>query len=738
VTTTSTGTAAADPKLAAIREFTAAGYALIPLCSYSVAHEHMTDGGMQPCKTPGKVPVGKNWRATAPGSYTPETLAQGNYGVLLLPGDLVIDVDPRNFKPGDKPLQRLMADIGAPLKTLVVRTGGGGWHIYLRKPADILVRNSLKEYPGIEFKSHGRQVVGPGSQHISGKKYEVASGAIHEITEAPPVLLALISRPQAVFDDVGTGDYVNDAPTQARYLDYLQHQAPTSGSYVVACRGRDLGLPPAITLELMNEAWNPRRASGPRSLEELRVRVEHAYRYARGAVGNAHPAAAFDAIVTETPKKKEEEGPLAWNTGPQGQVLKTFNNLMNYLRDPKYGLRGVFGYNEFTGRNEFTNPAPWHRGRMPAAKGVGDKDLKMLKGYLASSCGYDTNIQSIEEAVTNVSDRHSFHPVREYLESLKWDGVKRLDFWMHDYLGALDGGFPEYLAAVSRKVLCAAVMRVMRPGIEFHHVVVLEGAQDLGKSATCKILAGPWGSDATVDPHDRDTVDQMQGRWICEMAEMETLRRTDEDALKAFITRSTDRVRLAYGRTTGEFARQSIFIATKNPGVDGTYLKDSTGNRRWWPVRLEPRVTATNRLGQIDFRGLKEARNQLFAEAMHAVKTEPGEKLSMDTPLLKEQAKAVVSRRHAEHSWTEAIAAWLEKCDATPEMRRDFWTTREIFVNALTSPDRALDRRSEIAIGEVMRSLGWTATVKWLGRPVRGYERKTEDEKALDKVAAEL
>jgi predicted P-loop ATPase len=492
---------------------------------------------------------------------------------------------------------------------------------------------------------------------------------------------------------------------------------------------------------LMFEAWNPRRANGPRTIEELRSRVEHAYKYAKGAVGSASPQAAFDTLPVIEAVKKEEEKPLAWNTGPQGQLLKTFNNLMNFVKSPTHGLKHVFAYNEFTGRNEFVSPAPWHKGRFPKFPGVGDTDLKLLKGYIASNCGFDATVQTIEEAVTNVAYKERFHPVRDYLEKLEWDGKPRINTWMKDYLGAVDGGYPEYLEAVSWKILTAAVLRVMHPGVDFHHVPVLEGPQDLGKSATCSILGGEWSSDAPIDPHSRDTVDQMQGRWICEMAEMEQLRKVDEDALKAFITRRTDRVRLAYGRATGEFPRQSIFIATKNPGPDGTYLKDTTGNRRWWPVRLAP-APGANGLGQIDFKGLTAARNQLFAEAFVRAKAiKHHRELSMDTPLLKEQAKAVVAQRHAEHEWTEAIASWIERCDDKPETRRDFLTTRDIFGEALMAPDRALDRKSALAVAQVMRGIGWLPSVKWIaGRSVRGYERTAAaaSHPTLDDVAALL
>lgn len=694
------------PKVAAIRALIAADYVLIPLYK-------------------GKNPGFDGWEETAPGQYGETDLAARNYGVVLKPGDLVVDIDPRNFASGDNPVKRLIEKLGQPLKSWTIKTGGGGYHVYFRKPPDILVRNSLKDFSGIEFKSAGRQMVGPGSIHPdSGKEYVVASGNINEIADAPATLLTLIQRTAVPWaDEAGTGTYINDAGTQGRYLDYLTNMAPPSGSFVVACRGRDMGLPPAVTLELMLEVWNPRR-SGRKTIEELRVKVEHAYKYARGAVGAAHPSAAFDKIDAPSPPPplpspttKEKDPEIAWNTSPQGKVLKTFQNLLNYMRLPAGGLHKIFAFNEFTGRVEFVNPAPWHRGRLPRYPGVGDDDLKLLKGYLSTRHGYETTVQNIEEAVTNVAYHDRFHPVREYLHGLKWDEKQRLDTWMRDYLGVAE---TPYTRACARKVLCAAVMRVMHPGIKFDHVLVLEGAQDVGKSTVVELLGGKWAADAPVDPHAKDTIQFLQGRWIVELAEMEVVRRVDEEALKAFISRKTDMARLAYGRTVGEFPRQSIFIATKNPRADGTYLKDDTGNRRWWPVRCEP----THGLGQMDFRGLKDARDQLFAEAMARMKTAPGEKLYMETAELKTAARDEAAQRHAEHEWTESIASWIERCDEKPETRRDFLTARDVFVDALDGSDRLLDRKSAMAIAQVMRALGWTTGYKRVShRFCRGYLR---------------
>ena len=695
-----------SPKIAAIRAYIAAGAALIPLR--------------------GKIPLVKRWQDVPPGVYGEKELESINYGVRLGPADLVIDVDPRAFAPGDQPLVRLARDVGGlPADAHVVRTGGGGLHIALSKPQDAEVVNAVPAYPGIEFKSAGRQVVGAGSIHPdSGKPYETIQGTPGKNPAAPAALIALATRPSVAklkeFPAVTPRD---DADAQERFRAYLEDRAEPSieghngdtNAFKVACRGRDLGLSAATTLKLMAGTWNA-KCVPPWNFDELQTKIENAYKFAAKPAGNAHPAAVFEPAAPQE---------MVWVTaGPNKRVTRCFLNLLNYLRSPDSGLGAVFALNEFTNRVEFASPAPWHHGRMPAYKGISDTDLKMCKGHLATKYRFEATLTDIEAAIMNVAYSFKFHPVREYLNGLEWDGVPRLNTWLRDYLGAIDEGRPDYLVAVSRKVLCAAVMRVMKPGIDFHHVLVLEGAQDMGKSATCAILGGEWASDAPIDPHSRDTIDAMQGRWIIEMAEMEVLRKTDEDALKAFITRRTDRARLAYGRLTEEYPRQSIFIATKNPGADGTYLRDDTGGRRWWPVRCEP----THGLGQIDFKGLKAARNQLFAEATHAVKTLPGEPLYMETAQRKTEAKTAAAERHGEHEWTDAVISWLTRCDEKAETRRDFLTTHEIFIEAVHGEEAKFNRNASLSISKVLRAQGWIPGLKRVKDHVfRGWRRSAEN-----------
>ncbi|MES2155980.1 MAG: VapE domain-containing protein, partial [bacterium] len=660
------------PRVQAIRDLLAANFTLIPLR--------------------GKIPLDASWQNTKRGAYTEANLP-GNYGVAVGADIVVVDVDPRSFTPGDNPVPRLIQAVG-PLDSFTVQTGGGGLHIYLRMPAGTLVKNTLKEYPGIEFKALGRQLVGPGSIHPeSGKMYVVASGSPSKLAEAPSRLLALISRTAVPFDEVGTGTYMNDAATQGRYADYLAHTAPPSvqgkggdhNALKVAMIGRDMGLPPATCWDLMVDLWNP-RCSPPWDAAELKAKVINAYKFATGAVGTSHPQADFK----DAPIPKGEE--LSWVTGKGGSFVKCFQNLLTFLRYPKAGMFGVFGYNEFTGRIEFRKPAPWHRGRMPRMMGVSDTDLKLLKGHLAMKHGFEMPVANIEEAVTNIAADNHFHPVRAYLNSLKWDGKPRLDSWLTDYMGVEESDFTR---ACARKTLCAAVQRVFTPGCKFDSVLVFEGLQGIGKSTVCKILGGPWTADFPLDPHNKDTVQQMQGKWFVELAELEVTRRADMQALKSFISRDKDEARLAYGRTVSEFPRQSILIGSINPGADRSYLLDDE-NRRWWPVKCDPAG------GLVNFEALKAARDQIFAEAVQVVEAE---KLYMHTEELKQAAKVQTDERHAEHAWTERIGGWLR--DKQKAGVLDFLTSREVFLDAMGGRDVDFERREQLNIASALRDLGW-------------------------------
>ena len=716
-----------EMKAEAILALTAAGFALFPLSART--------------KIP---PKDFAWREVPVGRYGPADLAPANYGVILGSSDLVIDVDPRNFAavlpdgsfikrelapegtPIDNPVKRLIALIG-PLNTFRVRTGGDGLHLYLCIPDGMAVIGKHKDFPGLDFKHAGGYVLGPGSIHPdTGKYYVVAAGVPSEVMDAPKALLALIERKEVAFESEGTGEYKDDEGTRALFTAYLKETAQPSvqgqggdaNAFKVACRGRDLALPPQTTLELMLRHWNE-KCLPPWEDFDLQGRVIHAYKYAAGSVGNAHPAAAFKNIKVEAvaatvvPQEAASVLPLVpdsaidWATDKNGKVTSCYRNLLNVLRSAEFGMKGMLGYNEFSEQVEFVTSAPWHEAGVPKANpAISDNDLILMRSYLVSRYRFDQSTAEIAQAAVAIAKDNRFHPIRDYLKGLTWDGTPRIDMWLTDYLGVAD---TPYSRAVGRKTLCAAVRRVFVPGCKYDQVLMLEGAQGVGKSSVCQILAGAeYCGDAPIDPHDKDTIQNLQGKWILEIAELAFKGNTETEALKAFLTRRSDKARFAYGRLSYEYPRQNIFIATHNPGADNSSLKDNTGNRRWWPVVCKPKN------GRMDFKQFAKDRNQLWAEA-YQVAMVGKEKLYMHTPELERAQEAEVALRVAEPPWSATIGAWLSGQDGG---KRDFVTASEIFISAMGGSARQLDYKATRSIANALKDLGWHVEVRG---GVRGF-----------------
>lgn len=706
-------------KEGAIAAFTAAGYALIPLS--------------------GKRPIDDKWETTPVGGHDEKSLASQNYGIVLGPQDLVIDCDPRNYEAGDKPLERLAKNIGGiPAGTLVTRTGGDGFHIFFKKPADISIRNAIPAYRGLEFKAGpGRQVVGPGSLHPdTGKVYKHLQGTPSSVLPAPQALLDLIRRTAAAFTDAGTDGYKDDEPTRERCVRALkalpgaiQGLNGDEDTFKAACLMRDNGVSPRMAYDLLLNDFNP-RCVPPWEDDALAEKVQNAYTYAKGAVGTAHPEAHFDkvgagAADAAAGAEGESEPILAksgWKLDNKKQPVNCLQNTLNYFSLPAVGLRGCFGYNEFARRVDLIRETPW---KSLAGMPVTDIDLQRMRAHLARNHGYETGMTNLVDAMVDVSQFRRFHPVKAFLDGLKWDGTPRLDSWLSKYLG-VEADSEGYAAAAGRKTLVAAVARIYEPGIKFDHVLVLEGGQGIGKSGVCRVLGGAWFSDFKMSVGEKDTVQLMQGKWIVEMADLHATRQVDIDMVKSFLTRQTDEARFAYGRLPGSYPRQSIFIATYNPGPDGTYLKDDE-NRRWWPVVCRA-CDADKRY--FDFAGLKAARDQLWAEAVARYKD--GEKLTMDTATLQDAARAAQALRVAEHPWAERVSDWITERDKNPETQEDFYTGREVYIGAMSGIDARYGRKEQLDAARALKALGWVPGHKRRGGKLfSGFWRGTEERGGL-------
>ena len=270
----------------------------------------------------------------------------------------------------------------------------------------------------------------------------------------------------------------------------------------------------------------------------------------------------------------------------QGKVKDTLQNLIRIMRYDQR-LRGIaynllsstidVRYGGYGDEENETHRLPWGQTK----RGWTEYDTAALRGYIDLVYGLWSPTK-LKDAVAAVAAERSYHPIREYLNALPaWDGVRRVDSLLIDYLGAADTA---YTRAVIRKTLAAAVARIYRPGVKFDYVMVLNGRQGIGKSTFFAKLAGKWFSDSLsiADMRDKTAPEKMQNAWILELGELAGLKKLDVETLKAFLSRQDDKYRPSYGISVEDHPRQCIIVGSTNNN-DG-FLRDITGNRRFWPV----------------------------------------------------------------------------------------------------------------------------------------------------------
>jgi hypothetical protein len=253
--------------------------------------------------------------------------------------------------------------------------------------------------------------------------------------------------------------------------------------------------------------------------------------------------------------------------------------------------------------------------------------------------------ETVHKAIDLRAHERRFHPVRDYLSNLQWDGMPRVETWLHCYFGA---ALTDYTKAIGRMVLVAAVARIFRPGCQADYMLILEGPQGEFKSTACKILGGNWFSDHLPDiaTAGKDVSQHLRGKWIIEVTELHAMSRAESNQLKAFITRTTERYRRSYGRKEVVEPRQCIFVGTTNKSI---YLRDETGGRRYWPVK-----TTT-----IDLATLKQDRDQLLAEATALF--EQGVQWWPDKKFETTYIKPEQDERYEADPWEDPIVAYLSR-----------------------------------------------------------------------------
>ena len=276
----------------------------------------------------------------------------------------------------------------------------------------------------------------------------------------------------------------------------------------------------------------------------------------------------------------DEDWQNALELDKAGNVKDTLSNICTILRcDPN--LKPIV-FNQFKSMIDVIGKLPW-----PQVKpGWSDTDVACAKLYFERTYGIWSPTKFKDALLAVTSAERLYHPVKEYLATLTWDGIPRLDTLLIDYLGAED---TPYVREVTRKTLVAAVARIYRPGIKFDSILVLNGAQGMGKSTLFALLGKEWFSDSLSisDMKDKTAPEKLQGYWILELSELNGIKKVDVEVVKSFITRTDDKYRQAYGTTVENHPRSCVIVGTTNS--DGGFLRDITGNRRFWPVRVTGR-----------------------------------------------------------------------------------------------------------------------------------------------------
>jgi predicted P-loop ATPase len=250
--------------------------------------------------------------------------------------------------------------------------------------------------------------------------------------------------------------------------------------------------------------------------------------------------------------------------------------------------------------------------------------------------------ETVRDALNARARENSFHPIREYLSGIKWDGQKRLNIWTHTRLGA---DLSEYSAAVGKMFFISLVARIFEPGTKCDYMMVLEGDQGATKSAACAVIGGEYFSDHLPDvAGGKDVSQHLRGKWLIEVGEMHAMSWAESSQLKAFITRQVERYRPSYGRFEVVEPRQCVFIGTTNKE---TYLRDETGGRRFWPLKV----------GKIDIDRLIDDRDQMFAEAVHLYRQ--GVPWWPDREFEERHIKPQQESRYEADAWQEMITGYL-------------------------------------------------------------------------------
>lgn len=386
-------------------------------------------------------------------------------------------------------------------------------------------------------------------------------------------------------------------------------------------------------------------------IEDVREKIRSQLKYPKGAID------------------RDDHGQIVYRKPP----LKSARNLARILAaDPVFSPRLCM--------NTHKNAVEYDGATLA------DHHVTELRLDIARVYGTEWKPAEMQEMVVNQARLASYHPIKDYLERLKWDGVPRVDDFLIRLAGAPD---TEITRIISRRWFISAIARVLRPGCKVDTVLVLAGPQGAGKSTLFAALAGSWFKDTALDLRSKDAYVNIQGAWIYEFAELATTRARDVETVKAFLSAPADHYRPPYGRNQVSQARQCVFVGTTN---EATFLNDPTGARRFWPVTVS---------GRIKTQEIRAERDQLWAEALSIFNSNERWWLELNEEDMLLEAQ---HQYQTADPWAEVLRKW---CAEPTNRSGNGWTSEHLLSEALHVPFERQQKYQVSRVGNVMRAIGF-------------------------------
>lgn len=718
---------------------------------------HQMGMGVLWIKPKSKAPVESGWTSgeRQAWKYLSETYYEGlNVGVRLGEPSKIgdnylacIDVDIKDPAFRKLALAKLSELVGGKEKdfpTVMSGGGNGSRHLYFASPAPFKMKTIAKEKDKWEIAiySAGRQMVLPPSVHpVTEKPYQWVSPPgdfpLYDFSEVPSVSVSKTSAPKPkapaekeepfVFtpspihiDDIKISDAMKDAiVVGAGVTDRSGYLLPACSALV----GAGLSQDEVLTILTERKLFLGACAYDHARTDDRARAAYWLYRYTlKKVLDERNAKKIFAAAPIEEPVLLSIEEQAAQDeelsAGPRWtrELDRTKDwSIRSTMKNCKTILQNVFGpscfkLNEFSLTEEMHAEFPW--GKF-SGKELHDIDITMLKDWFAKTWRFEPADEKIVSAVSVVAYENRYHPVKTWLRALPaWDEVERVDTFLTKYIPC--NGDEELRAVVGRRFLVSLVRRIFEPGCQSDQLLVLEGDQGIYKSSAFRALVGDeWFSDASFNVEDKDAVMVIFSKWLIEFGELSTLDRTTAEHTKAFITRRSDRIRAPFDRKAKDYPRQCLFVGSTNKDE---YLKDDTGNRRYWPFKVVSNC-------EIDL--IRRDREQLFAEALYLY--ECGEVTYLKESHLVEKMKAQQGLREMQDVLTEHVDSVVSALiKAKPVLSLGF-TMHDLFETGKLTGLK-LDQYSTSRVGSALRKLGFTNRAFRVNKVLKRVWRKEDPE----------